>query len=284
MSYCVRVEPRAKVELAKIDPAANGGLTKAKGTKRAAELYLRLGELQQELYAAGTDSLLIVLQGMDTSGKDGTIRHVLSGVNPQGCRVTSFKAPTDEELAHDFLWRVHREVPGKGVIGVFNRSHYEDVLVVRIHQLVARKQWRARYEQINDFERLLVRNGTIVCKFLLHISKQEQERRLLVREADTSKAYKLSADDWRERDRWDDYMAAYQDALRQCSTPEAPWMVVPADRKWFRNLAVAEALEEALRTRRRAWQARLDELSRQRLAELTALRAHDEARASLSGL
>jgi PPK2 family polyphosphate:nucleotide phosphotransferase len=284
MSYCVRVEPGAKVELAKIDPAADGGLTKAKGAKAAAELYLRLGELQQELYAAGTDSLLIVLQGMDTSGKDGTIRHVLSGVNPQGCQVTSFKAPTDEELGHDFLWRVHRKVPVKGLIGVFNRSHYEDVLVVRVHQLVPRKQWRTRYEQINDFERLLVRDGTIVCKFFLHISKEEQERRLLAREADTGKAYKLSADDWRERDRWDHYMAAYQDALRQCSTSEAPWLVVPADRKWFRNLAVAEALVEALRTRRRVWQARLAELSRQRLAELTALRAHDEAQASLRGL
>jgi PPK2 family polyphosphate:nucleotide phosphotransferase len=283
MSYCVRVEPGAKVELAKIDPAEHGGLTKAKGTKRAAELYLRLGELQQELYAAGTDSLLIVLQGVDTSGKDGTIRHVLSGVNPQGCQVTAFKAPTDEELAHDFLWRVHRKVPRKGMIGVFNRSHYEDVLVVRVHQLVPRRQWRPRYEQINDFERLLVRNGTIVCKFFLHISKQEQEQRLLAREDDPTKAYKLSADDWRERDRWDDYMAAYQDALRQCSTPEVPWMVVPADRKWFRNLAVAEALVEALRTRRRAWQSRLDELSHQRLAELTALRAHDEARAVTSG-
>jgi PPK2 family polyphosphate:nucleotide phosphotransferase len=275
MSYCVRVEPGTKVDLGEIDTRTDGGLDKREGRRRAKELYVELAELQQELYAASVNSVLIVLQGMDTSGKDGTIRNVLSGVNPQGCQVTSFKTPTAEELAHDFLWRVHARVPAKGMIGVFNRSHYEDVVIVRVHQLVPEDLWQARYQQINDFERLLADSGTVVCKFFLHISLQEQERRLLAREADVDKAYKLSADDWRERRRWDDYLTAYQDALTRCSTPEAPWMVVPADRKWFRNLAVADALVDALRSHRQAWHKRLAELSRQRLAELAELRAQD---------
>jgi polyphosphate kinase 2 (PPK2 family) len=162
------------------------------------------------------------------------------------------------------------------MIGVFNRSHYEDVVVVRVHQLVPRKTWRGRFQQINDFERLLVQNGTIVCKFFLHISKQEQEQRLLAREADVDKAYKLSPGDWKERERWDEHIAAYQDALSRCSTPDARWMIVPADRKWFRNLAVAEALVSILRRHRRAWQARLTELNRQRVAELADLRAEEQ--------
>jgi PPK2 family polyphosphate:nucleotide phosphotransferase len=275
MPYCVRVEPGTKVDLGEIDTRADGGLDKREGRRRAGELYAELSELQQELYAAGVHSVLIVLQGMDTSGKDGTIRNVLSGVNPQGCQVTSFKTPTAEELAHDFLWRVHARAPAKGMIGVFNRSHYEDVVIVRVHQLVPDHLWEARYQQINDFERLLAATGTIVCKFFLHISREEQERRLLAREADVEKAYKLSADDWRERRRWDDYLTAYQDALTRCSTPEAPWQVVPADRKWFRNLAVADALVDALRSNRKEWHSRLAELSRQRLAELAELRAQD---------
>ena len=275
MSYCVRVEPGTKVDLGEIDTSTDGGLDKREGRRRAKELYAELAELQQELYAASVNSVLVVLQGMDTSGKDGTIRNVLSGVNPQGCQVTSFKTPTVEELAHDFLWRVHTRVPAKGMIGVFNRSHYEDVVIVRVHQLVPEHLWQARYQQINDFERLLAGSGTIVCKFFLHISREEQERRLLAREADVDKAYKLSADDWRERRRWDDYLTAYQDALNRCSTPEAPWLIVPADRKWFRNLAVADALVDALRSHRQAWHKRLAELSRQRLAELAELRAQD---------
>jgi PPK2 family polyphosphate:nucleotide phosphotransferase len=208
MDYCTEVEPGTKVDLAGTDPAANGKLSKTEGTRLASGLYTELSDLQQELYAAGLNSLLVVLQGMDTSGKDGTIRKVFSGVNPQGCQVTSFKAPTAEELAHDFLWRVHCNVPAKGMIGVFNRSHYEDVLIVRVHQLVPRHVWKARYDQINDFERLLVQNDTIVCKFFLHISRDEQERRLLAREQDVEKAYKLSPDDWKERERWGEYAAA----------------------------------------------------------------------------
>jgi PPK2 family polyphosphate:nucleotide phosphotransferase len=277
MSYCVRVEPGTKVSLAKIDPAADGGRSKAEGVKRTAELIGTLADLQQELYAASAHSLLIILQGMDTAGKDGTIRKVLTGVNPQGCQVTSFKAPTAEELGHDFLWRVHQRAPAKGMIGVFNRSHYEDVLIVRVHQLVPHKVWKQRYQQINDFERLLVDNGTIVCKFFLHISRQEQEQRLLAREQDVEKAYKLSPEDWKERDRWDDYMAAYQEALERCSTSESKWTIVPANRKWYRNLAIAEEMVDTLKRHRGIWTARLEEMSRQRLEELAKLKARSEA-------
>jgi PPK2 family polyphosphate:nucleotide phosphotransferase len=276
MSYSVPVEPGTKINLAKIDTAADGGLSKSDGVRRTAKLLGRLADLQQELYAASVHSVLVVLQGMDTSGKDGTIRKVFAGVNPQGCQVTPFKAPNDVELAHDYLWRVHRRTPAKGMIGVFNRSHYEDVLIVRVHDLVPRRVWKRRYDQINDFERLLVDDGTIVCKFFLHISKQEQEQRLRARERDVAKAYKLSPDDWKERDRWDDYVAAYEEALRRCSTPEAPWTIVPADRKWYRNLAIAEALDGRLESRRRVWQARLRKLSQERLAELTEFHAAEE--------
>jgi PPK2 family polyphosphate:nucleotide phosphotransferase len=276
MSYSVPVEPGKKVRLAAIDPAADGGLSKADGVQRTAELTTRLADLQQELYAASVHSLLVVLQGMDTSGKDGTIRKVFSSVNPQGCQVTSFKAPNEVELDHDFLWRVHRRTPANGMIGVFNRSHYEDVLIVRVHELVPRKVWKQRYQQINDFERLLVDSGTIVCKFFLHISKEEQRQRLLAREQDVEKAYKLSPDDWKERDRWEDYAVAYEEALHRCSTPEAPWTIVPADRKWYRDLAIAEALVDRLEGRRRVWQARLRKLSEQRLAELAEFHAAEQ--------
>jgi PPK2 family polyphosphate:nucleotide phosphotransferase len=282
MAYSVTVEPGKRVDLSKIDTAANGGLSKAEGVARTAELTARLADLQQELYAASVHSLLVVLQGMDTSGKDGAIRHVLSDVNPQGCQVTSFKAPNDVELEHDYLWRVHRRTPARGMIGVFNRSHYEDVLIVRVHELVPRKVWKQRYQQINDFERLLVENQTIVCKFYLHISHKEQEERLLAREQDVEKAYKLSPEDWKERRRWVDYLAAYQEALRRCSTPEAPWTVVPADRKWYRNLAIAEALVDRLEGQRKVWTARLEELSRERLAELAKIKERDAAEQSES--
>jgi PPK2 family polyphosphate:nucleotide phosphotransferase len=279
MSYCVRVEPGTKVNLAKIDPAADGGLSKAEGIQRTADLIGRLADLQQEMFAASIHSTLIVLQGMDTSGKDGTIRKIFSGVNPQGCQVTSFKAPNQVELDHDYLWRIHRRAPAKGMIGVFNRSHYEDVLIVRVHDLVPRKVWKQRYQQINDFERLLAENSTIICKFFLHISKDEQERRLLARERDVDKAYKLAPEDWKERERWDDYIAAYQDALQRCSTPAAPWTIVPADHKWYRNLAIADAVVNTLKRYRRPWTARLEELSRQRLKELAEVKAQVEAKA-----
>jgi PPK2 family polyphosphate:nucleotide phosphotransferase len=277
MTYSVTVEPSRKVDLSKIDTAADGGLSKSEGVKRTKELTDRLADLQQELYAASVHSVLVVLQGMDTSGKDGAIRKVFTSVNPQGCQATSFKAPNDIELDHDYLWRIHRRTPAKGMIGVFNRSHYEDVLIVRVHDLVPPKVWKQRYQQINDFERLLAENDTIVCKFFLHISHKEQEERLLAREQDVEKAYKLSPDDWKERRRWDDYMAAYQDALGRCNTAEAPWTIVPADRKWYRNLAIAESLVDRLEGHRKTWSARLKELSEQRLKELAEIRERDAA-------
>ena len=283
MPYSVQVEPGKRVKLGKIDPAEDGGLSKSEGKQRTAELAGRLADLQEDLYGAGVHSLLIVLQGMDTSGKDGTIRKVLSAVNPQGCEVTQFKEPNSVELAHDFLWRVHRRTPAKGTIGVFNRSHYEDVLVVRVHELVPPKVWRDRYRRINDFEELLHANETIICKFFLHISKDEQRERLLAREQDVEKAYKLSPDDWKERERWDQYMAAYEDALSRCSTPHAPWTIVPADRKWHRNLAVAQVLVDRLEEHRKTWRARLRDMNRERLAELAKFHAAEELAASESG-
>jgi PPK2 family polyphosphate:nucleotide phosphotransferase len=248
-------------------------MSKEEGLVKLGKLTAELGEIQEELYAAGQHSVLMILQGIDTSGKDGTIRSVLIDVNPLGCRVESFKAPTDEELAHDFLWRVHCVTPRKGMFGVFNRSHYEDVLVVRVHKLAPERIWKARYDQINAFESLLANNNTIVIKFYLHISKDEQEQRLLAREQDVTTAWKLSAGDWREREYWDDYIAAYEEALPRCSSAVAPWYVVPANRKWYRNLSVSETLVETLRAYQKDWGMALDAMSKARLAELAELRA-----------
>jgi PPK2 family polyphosphate:nucleotide phosphotransferase len=273
MDHAFKVAPGKKVRLSDYDPDANGGMSKEDGQIKLAKLTAELGEIQEELYAAGQHSVLLILQGIDTSGKDGTIRGVLADVNPQGCRVESFKVPTEEELAHDFLWRAHRVTPRKGMLGVFNRSHYEDVLVVRVHKLVPDKIWKARYDQINAFEHILASNSTIVLKFYLHISKGEQEQRLLEREQDVTKAWKLSAGDWREREHWDDYIAAYQDALQRCSADVAPWYIVPANRKWYRNLAVCETLVETLRGYRGEWKKALDAMSKARLAELAEFRA-----------
>lgn len=221
-----------------------GGKKAAK--KELADLADRLGELQARLYAEGRQALLIVLQGMDTAGKDSTIRHVFRAVNPQGVRVTSFKKPTALELAHDYLWRVHAQTPARGEIGIFNRSHYEDVLVVRVHDLVPEAVWSRRYDQINAFERLLVEEGTRIVKFFLHISREEQRKRLEARLENPRKNWKFNPADLAERKRWDDYMAAYADALARTSSAYAPWYAVPADRKWQRNLIVASVLVEAL--------------------------------------
>jgi PPK2 family polyphosphate:nucleotide phosphotransferase len=200
----------------------------------------RLRELQHLLYAGKRYSLLIVLQGLDASGKDGTIRHVMSAVNPQGCDVTPFKAPTPVELSHDFLWRIHAAAPSLGNIGIFNRSQYEDVLIVRVHRLVEKAVWAKRYREVNDFERMLTSNGVSILKFFLHIGKDEQKKRFLARIHDSSRNWKLSLPDFEERHHWDDYTAAYEDVLRKCSTPWAPWHVIPADRKWFQNYLVAQ--------------------------------------------
>nr|MBA3337890.1 polyphosphate kinase 2 family protein [Chloroflexia bacterium] len=237
--------------------------------------------LQELLYAARMTSVLVVLQGIDTSGKDGAIRGVFADVNPQGCQVTSFKNPTPEDLDHDFLWRVHRNTPPLGMIGVFNRSHYEDVLVVRVKELIPAAVWRRRYDQINAFERLLNESGTIVLKFYLHISKEEQEKRLLAREQDVSKSWKLSAQDWVERRSWDEYIAAYEDALRKCSTETAPWIIVPANRKWFRNVAIAERIAGSLRPLRQSW---LEALERRGDAEREAIKVARSAANGEDGL
>jgi PPK2 family polyphosphate:nucleotide phosphotransferase len=272
MPYAHRVEPGSTVRLTDHDTRDDGGLDKESGQARFAELNAELDALQEELHAAGTHSVLMVLQGMDTSGKDGAIRNVMTNLNPQGVRVESFKVPTDEELAHDFLWRVHKVTPGKGQFGVFNRSHYEDVLVVRVHELVPEQVWKARYDHINAFEALLADSGTIVLKFFLHISKDEQEKRLREREQEVGKAWKLSAGDWRNRELWDQYQEAYEDALSRCSTQVAPWYVVPADRKWFRNLAISEVLVDTLRGCREHWRSALEDMSKAKLAELEAYR------------
>ncbi len=276
MGYATLVKPGAKVKLTSIDSHADGGLTREAGEKRFAKLNAKLDALQEEMYAAGHHGMLLVLQGMDTSGKDGAIRSVLVNVNPQGLRIESFKVPTADELSHDFLWRVHKVAPGRGELTVFNRSHYEDVLVVRVHKLASEARWKARYDQINAFESLLAANDIIVRKVYLHISKREQEERLLAREQDVEKAWKLSAGDWKERELWDAYQEAYEDALGRCSTEGAPWHIVPADRKWFRNLAVAEILVDALEERRDDWRAALKQMSETRLAELAAYRAEQK--------
>ena len=221
---------------------------KADGRGQLEKHLERLRELQHLLYADGRHAVLIVLQAMDTGGKDGTIRHVMSGFNPAGCMVTSFKVPSEEEKKHDFLWRIHHAVPPKGVIGVFNRSHYEDVLVVRVHKMVQKEVWKARYKQINEFERMLTETGTTIIKFFLHISKKEQAKRLKARIEDKKKNWKFSSADLAERKLWSEYQDAYEDALRECSTEWAPWTVVPADVKWARDEMVARVMVEKLET------------------------------------
>jgi PPK2 family polyphosphate:nucleotide phosphotransferase len=209
---------------------------------------------------------------MDTSGKDGAIRHVFASMDPQGVRVASFKQPTPLERAHDFLWRVHQQVPEHGMAVVFNRSHYEAVIVERVKEIVPPRVWERRYAQINGFEDLLLDSGTILVKCYLHISRDEQAERLRARERDIEKAWKLDPGDWQERARWDAYMAAYDDALTRCATPRAPWFIVPADQKWFRDLAVAQAVADALRPHRDAWLAALRARSEREIAAIDALR------------
>lgn len=243
----LRLKPGKKVDLAKWDPDWTPGVKDREEAEAAlAKNQEKLAKLQYLLYAENKHAMLVILQGMDACGKDGTVRHVMHGVNPQACRVTSFKAPTSQELDHDFLWRIHQHVPPKGEIGIFNRSHYEDVLIVRVKNLVPKDVWSKRYKQINQFERLLSRNNVTILKFFLHISKEEQKQRLQERLADPTKNWKMNPDDLKERDRWDEYMKAYEAALSECSTKWAPWHIIPADKKWFRNLAVSQAIIEAL--------------------------------------
>jgi PPK2 family polyphosphate:nucleotide phosphotransferase len=241
------VSPGKKTRLSDIDPDDTLGLKNDEvSQKMLQKLVARLDDLQYLLYASKKYALLIVLQGIDGAGKDGTIRHVISGVNPQGCRVTSFKTPSAEEAAHDFLWRIHGAIPDRGEIGIFNRSHYEDVLVVRVHKLVPESVWSRRYKQINQFERILAENNVKILKFYLHISNEEQKKRFRQRLDDRTRWWKLSPTDFQERRYWNDYMDAYEDVLRYCSTPWAPWYIIPSNKKWFRNLAVSHIIVKTL--------------------------------------
>ena len=253
-----RVRPDAPINLRRYDPADTEPFSsKKKAASRLERGVKRLTELQEQLYAQDRWAVLLIFQGMDAAGKDSVIKHVMSGLNPQGTEVFSFKRPSDEELDHDYMWRATKALPERGRIGIFNRSYYEEVLVVRVHPeilgrqripagLVNRRLWGDRYEDINAFERYLSRNGTMIRKFFLHLSKEEQKRRFLERLDEPSKNWKFSPGDLDERDRWDDYMRAYEQMLSRTSTKHAPWSIVPADHKWFTRLAVAELVVEAL--------------------------------------
>jgi PPK2 family polyphosphate:nucleotide phosphotransferase len=243
-----RVKPGSRVDLDKWNPDDHGAFDgrKAEGRKRLLKLNDRLEALQELLFAEHKHKVLIVLQAPDTGGKDGTIRRVFEGVNPQGVRVAAFKVPTPEELDHDYLWRVHKQTPGRGEMVIFNRSHYEDVLVVRVHDLVPKKVWSRRYEQINAFERILAEEGTTILKFFLHIDLDEQQERLQARLDEPDKHWKFNPGDLKERALWPQYTKAYEDVLTRTSTDWAPWYVVPANRKWYRDLVVATVLIETL--------------------------------------
>ncbi len=241
------VTPGKKVKLSEWDPGDTLGWGKDHKMKRStAKAIERIDAMQYLLYAEHKRALLIMLQGLDAAGKDGTIRHVMSGVNPQGCKVTSFKKPSPEEMSHDYLWRIHKAVPEYGDIGIFNRSVYEDVLVVRVHNLVPKEVWSKRYDQINRFEELLHENSVKILKFFLHISKEEQKQRFEQRIDDPDRRWKISESDFDERRYWGDYVDAYETALTKCSTHHAPWFIIPSNKKWFRNLAVSHIIAETL--------------------------------------
>jgi PPK2 family polyphosphate:nucleotide phosphotransferase len=247
------VKPGSTIKLADYKPDDTAGYDKSTALKEIDAMRGDLNTLQQLLYASGKYGMLIVLQGMDTSGKDGVCRHVVSAFNPQGVQITSFKAPTEEESAHDFMWRIHKVVPRRGTTGIFNRSQYEDVLIVRVENLVPEAVWRQRYEIINHFESCLVENNIVVVKFYLHLSKDEQKRRLMARISDPTEYWKFKTADLQARAKWDDYMKAYEDALNQCSTKQAPWYLIPADKKWFRDLLISHILKEKLSALKLEW-------------------------------
>jgi PPK2 family polyphosphate:nucleotide phosphotransferase len=240
------VTPGEAPQLSQRDPGATFGVEKDEGRKRLEELHLRLYDLQYRLYAEGRRSVLLVLQGLDASGKDGVIRRVFTGLNPQGCRVVSFRAPTSTELAHDYLWRVHAALPARGELGIFNRSHYEDIVAVRMLGLAPEPVWRRRSGHIRDWERMLTDEGTALVKVFLHVSEEEQRRRLQERIDDPQKRWKFRRDDLKVRARFDEYLRAYEEAIAETSSEWAPWHVVPADRNWLKSLAVAELLVTAL--------------------------------------
>jgi PPK2 family polyphosphate:nucleotide phosphotransferase len=242
-----RARPGQKHNLSKVSTDSTGDFADKQDAAAITDKNLkRLAKLQELLYAEGKHAVLIVVQAMDTGGKDGAIEHVFSSVNPQGCTVTSFKQPTHLELRHDFLWRIHQAVPPKGMIGIFNRSHYESLLVERVHDLVPKKVWSKRFDRINEFEKMLTDEGTTILKFFLHISKDEQKKRLQARLDDRKRHWKFDPNDLAERKRWDDYQQAYEDVLRKCSTHDAPWYIVPSDHKWFRNWMLSDTIVKAI--------------------------------------
>jgi PPK2 family polyphosphate:nucleotide phosphotransferase len=266
-------KPGGKVRLGKLSAEPPKGMTREKAEERFVALEKELFELQDALWGAKTHGVLVVLQGRDSAGKDGSIKHVVGCLNPRGVSVVSFGVPTPEERAHDFLWRVHRHAPRLGEFSIFNRSHYEDVLVVRVHDLAPKKLWQERFGHIRDFEELIAEHGTIVLKYFLHITKQEQRERLLEREAQPQTAWKLNPNDWKERDYWDDYTRAYEDAISETAARHAPWIVVPANAKWYRNLVIAESIADALRAHRKDWERKLGEMGKAAKAELEAYRS-----------
>jgi len=243
----VTARPGHKARLSNVDPNAAGGLKKEEALEQFAELREKIADLQEVLYAEHRRSLLLIFQAMDTGGKDGAIKNLCNGLNPAGLRVISFKAPSQDELDHDFLWRAHLATPSKGMIGVWNRSHYEDVLIVRVHKLVTKKIWSARYDQINQFEKILTDNGTTLLKFMLHISKNEQKKRLQARLDNPENWWKFNPNDLKERALWSNYQQAYDDAINCCATDHAPWYIVPANHKWARNVAIAERILRILK-------------------------------------
>lgn len=262
VSKALLVEPGSKTRLSDFDPSERLGLDKEKGETLLQYNVERLSVLQYLLYAEAKRSLLVVLQGIDAGGKDGTIRHVMTGLNPQGVRVTAFKVPEGEEKRHDYLWRIHNALPEYGQIGIFNRSHYEEVLVVRVHNLVPESVWKKRYDQINDFERMLSENGVTILKFLLYISKDEQLKRFKARIEDKSKNWKFNEGDLKEREHWDDYIEAYDAMLRRTSTDCAPWHVIPANHKWFRNYAVSQIMLDTLESMKLEYPTPVADLSK----------------------
>jgi PPK2 family polyphosphate:nucleotide phosphotransferase len=244
--YKLIPKPGHKVKFKDYDPNYHSSYDEASAEEEVSSLHRQMEELQEKLYAEGKRSLLVVLQAMDAGGKDGAIKKVFQGINPQGVHVTSFKVPTPEELAQDFLWRIHQHTPPKGYIGIFNRSHYENVLVVRVNNLVPPEVWETNYDHINHFERLLADNGTRVLKFYLHISKDEQKQRLQARLDNPQKHWKFSIGDLPVREQWDDYMKAYEDAIERCNTDYAPWHIVPSNHKWYRDLILAKTIVKTL--------------------------------------
>jgi PPK2 family polyphosphate:nucleotide phosphotransferase len=241
-----KIKPGTKINLRKLDTDFTGELQKEQSKIELDNLHLKMSKLQYKLHAEKKQALLIILQAMDAGGKDGTIRDVMNGFNPQGCKVKSFRAPHQIELDHDYLWRVHKEIPAKGEIGIFNRSHYGDILIVRIHNLVSKNQWSKRFDHINDFEKMLTDEGVNILKFYLRISKDEQKKRLEQRINNPTKHWKIDEADFAERKFWNRYMNAYEQTIEKCSTFWAPWHIIPSDKKWYRNLIVAKIITKTL--------------------------------------